>query len=91
MSVTKSWTVEIRISEGDWETAAEARLTTDQMQGLLGHGTARRNPVDSNVPAVGDELAAARALSDLSHRLVETAVQTIEGVTGERPTNIAGR
>jgi len=91
MSVTKSWTVEIRISEADRETEAEARLATDQLQGLLGHGAARRNPVDSNVPAIGDELAVARALSDLSHRLLETAVQTIEGVSGERPTNIAGR
>ncbi|MGH3370039.1 MAG: dsRBD fold-containing protein [Nocardioidaceae bacterium] len=85
---TKSWTVEIRITEEERETTAEARLSIDEVQGLLGHGSARRNPTDSNVPAIGDELAAARALSDLSHRLLETAVETLEGVTGERVTNV---
>jgi hypothetical protein len=85
---TKSWTVEIRIREDDQQTDAEARLSIDEVEGLLGHGTARRNPTDSNVPAVGDELAAARALSDLSHRLLETAVETLEGVSGERITNV---
>jgi hypothetical protein len=87
----KTWTVEIRIQEIDRETDADARLVVDDIQGLQGHGTARCNPADSNVPEVGDELAAARALSDLSHRLLETAIGTIEGASGERVTHIAER
>jgi uncharacterized protein DUF1876 len=78
MSVTKSWTVELQITEVDRQTNADARLTIDDGEALMGHGTARRNPSDSNVPVIGDELAAARALSDLSHHLLETAVEKLE-------------
>jgi len=87
----KTWTVEIRIQEIDRQTDAEARLVVDDKQGVQGHGTARCNPADSNVPEVGDELAAARALSDLSHRLLDTAIATIEGASGERVSHIAER
>lgn len=80
MSVTKKrWTVEIQITEDDRQTNAEARLTIDDLEALLGHGNARRNPNDSNVPMIGDELAAARALSNLAHLVLETAVQKLEG------------
>jgi hypothetical protein len=79
MSVTKSWTVEIRITEADRQTEAEARLSIDDLESLMGHGTARLNPNDSNVPVIGDELAVARALSNLSYRLLETAVEKLEG------------
>jgi len=79
MSVTKSWTVEIRITEADRQTEAEARLSIDDLEAVMGHGTARLNPNDSNVPVIGDELAVARALSSLSYRLLETAVEKLEG------------
>jgi len=79
MSATKSWTVEIQITEVGRQTNAEARLTIDDLEALMGHGTARRNPHDSNVPVIGDELAVARALSSLSHLLLETAVEKLEG------------
>jgi hypothetical protein len=79
MTATKNWTVELLITDNDRQTTAEARLTIDELEGLVGHGTARRNPVDSNVPLIGDELASARALSNLSHLLLETAVQKLEG------------
>ena len=79
MSVTKSWTVEIQITEADRQTEAEARLNIDDLEALMGHGTARLNPNDSNVPVIGDELAVARALSNLSYRLLETAVEKLEG------------
>lgn len=42
---------------------------------------------DSNVPEIGDELAAARALADLSHQLLDAAVQDIEDVT-HRPAHV---
>jgi hypothetical protein len=47
-----------------------------------GWGRARRNPADPNVPRIGEELAVARALADLSHHLVEAAVVEIESHEG---------
>ncbi|QYN20311.1 dsRBD fold-containing protein [Amycolatopsis sp. DSM 110486] len=38
---------------------------------------------DRDVPEIGDELAAARALSELAQRLLEVAAGDIEGVTHE--------
>ena len=47
-------------------------------------GTARLNPTDADVPEIGDELAVARALSALAHRLVDAAATDIETVTHQR-------
>ncbi|GAA2139866.1 DUF1876 domain-containing protein [Nocardioides koreensis] len=81
---TKTWTVEIFIGEQDDRTHAEARLSSERSAGQLsGEGTARRNPTDSNVPEIGDELAAARALSDLAHHLLDAAAEDIGAVTNE--------
>ena len=41
-------------------------------------GKARRNPVDPRVPLVGEELAVARALQDLSGQLIQAAQDKIE-------------
>ena len=45
-------------------------------------GKARRNPGDPPVPLVGEELAVARALQDLSGQLIEAAQAKIEAFTG---------
>jgi len=82
----KTWSVEIFIGEHDGETRAVARLHTDDRTGLIGTGMARLNPVDRNVPEIGDELAAARALSELSHKLLEAVVDDIAAVTHEPVT-----
>jgi hypothetical protein len=42
------------------------------------------NPADDDIPEIGDELATARALTDLGHRLLLTAATDIEAVTDER-------
>ena len=89
MPQTKRWTVDISLSEEGDLTKADAVLNTDETERLRGHGTARRNPRDPSVPEIGDELAAARALSDLAHRLLETAVADIEAATGV-PTHLQG-
>jgi hypothetical protein len=83
MSETKRWSVEIFIDEHDGETHAEARLQAGDRTNIHGRGTARRNPADRNVPEIGDELATARALSELSHRLLHAAAEDIEAVTQE--------
>ena len=81
MSETKAWAVSIRFSEDDDRTRADADLEGAPVQ-LSGFGTARRNPVDPNLPAVGEEIAAARALADLSHHLLEQAAHEIESWEG---------
>jgi hypothetical protein len=84
MTIAKRWTVEIFINEHDdaRRTYAEARLHTGDRTDLRGVGWARRRSDDREVPEIGDELAAARALSELSHRLLSAAVEDIEQVTG---------
>jgi len=52
--------------------------------GMVGHGLARRNPDDQQVTQIGEEIAAARALSDLSHQLLSYAAGQIEEITHER-------
>lgn len=83
MDQTKRWTVSIDIDEHDGRTRAVARLQTRDTDKLAGFGLARRNPADPDVPEIGDELAAARALSDLSHRLLDAAASDLEAVTHE--------
>ena len=81
---TKTWTVEIFIGEQDDRTHAEARLSSERAaRQLRGEGRARRNPTDSDVPEIGDALAAARALSDLAHHLLDAAAEDIGAVTNE--------
>jgi len=77
-----SWPVEVSLREQDSETRAEARLTRGGT-GVVGHGLARRNPDDREVTQIGEEIAAARALSDLAHQLLGVAADHIEGMTHE--------
>jgi Domain of unknown function (DUF1876) len=83
MNTIDRWSVDIYLNEADGETRAEARLAGRTAGGLRGHGTARCNPADWDVPEIGAELATARALSDLAHRLLDTAAADIEAVTHE--------
>lgn len=78
------WPVEISLREVDRQTVAEARLARSAGQPLSGRGVARRNPDDREVTEIGEEIAAARALSDLAHKLLSTAAGSIEAVTHER-------
>ena len=82
---TKQWTVQIYLTEDDDDrTRAQAVLKARTGADLRGVGTARRNPADRPVPEIGDELATARALSDLSHRLLDAVAQDIELVAAAR-------
>ncbi|HVQ89705.1 MAG TPA: DUF1876 domain-containing protein [Mycobacteriales bacterium] len=80
---TTRWTVSISLFEEGDLTKAAAVLHTDDTERLHGHGSARRNPRDPAVPEVGDELAAARALSDLAHQLLHAAITDIETITAK--------
>jgi len=79
----KGWTVSVLIDEHNGRTRAVARLNTGARPTLTGTGTARLNPSDRDVPEIGDELATARALSHLAHRLLEATADDIAGVTHE--------
>jgi hypothetical protein len=83
MTAIDSWPVEISLREDDGKTLAEAQLTSGGV-GLIGHGLARRNPDDQEVTQIGEEIAAARALSDLAHQLLSDAAGQIEGITHKR-------
>jgi hypothetical protein len=82
MATVDSWPVEISLRDENRETRAEARLTKGVV--LMGHGVARCNPDDQEVMQIGEEIAAARALSDLAHRLLSYAAGQIEDITHER-------
>ena len=87
MPIARRWTVDIYLSEDangpGAVTHAEARLHARDATDLRGRGHARRNPADADVPEIGDELAAARALSDLAHQLLRAAADGIKRVTHE--------
>jgi len=80
--VLKSWTVEVSIDEHEGLTRAKARLLWRERESV-GVGMARLNPADRNVAEIGDELAVARALSDLGQRIRAEAAEDIESVTHE--------
>jgi hypothetical protein len=86
MTTTRRWRVDIFVDEHEDEgiTRAEARLRTNDRTQLVGRGTARRNPADSDIAEIGDELAVARALADLAHGLLQAAATDIEAITHER-------
>ncbi|WP_077488342.1 dsRBD fold-containing protein [Sinomonas mesophila] len=77
----KSWSVNIVIDEYESQTRATATLSAEGRAGWEGVGLARLNPADRDIPAIGDELAAARALADLAHQLIETTAADIEKST----------
>lgn len=81
--VSKTWSVRIDIGEHEGTTHATAHLHTGAPTDLTGRGEAHLNPTDPDVPEIGDELAAARALSDLAHALLTTAADDIAGVLQE--------
>lgn len=84
METVGEWSVRLSVVERDGATEAEARLLASHHADLTGHGSARRNPADQNVTKIGEELAVARALSDLAHRLLHVATADVEAVTHER-------
>jgi hypothetical protein len=84
----KTWNVTVEIGEHDGHTRAVARLHTRDTEALVGVGFARLNPTDEDVPEIGDEIAVARALADLSRRLLGVATDDIEQISGE-PAHLA--
>jgi Domain of unknown function (DUF1876) len=64
------------VEDGD-RTRADAVLELAGKR-FHGFGQAKRAPGDPQVPVVGEELAAARALSELAHQLLDAAAERID-------------
>jgi len=79
---TKRWTVDIYLYEDESATSANAVLHSDVPAPLDVRGEARRSPADPDLPAVGDEVAAARALRHLADRLLEMASSDLSAAEG---------
>ncbi|MGW7364269.1 DUF1876 domain-containing protein [Streptomyces sp. NPDC054841] len=79
MTRTLEWRVRMQLSEEDGTTRARVELDTGRTT-LTGTGTARCNPQDVDVPEIGDELAASRAMSDLARRLMRVADRDLESM-----------
>ncbi|GAA2717082.1 MULTISPECIES: DUF1876 domain-containing protein [Streptomyces] len=77
MSHEAQWKVRVELHEEDGRTTARADLETGGTP-ITGRGTARCAPGDADVPAIGDEFAAGRALRDLGDRLLEAAEKDVE-------------
>jgi len=84
MDMNDRWSVWLSVSETDGETNAEVRLVMDGDVLRTGRGSARLNPADQEVVKICAEIAVARALSDLAHKLLHAAATDVEGMTHER-------
>ncbi len=73
-----TWTINLSFLEDTDHTEAIALLRTPEGRELRGLGDARRNPEDRPVAEIGEEIAAARALSSLAHELLNYAASQVE-------------
>ncbi|WP_395245517.1 DUF1876 domain-containing protein [Agromyces sp. MMS24-K17] len=80
---TKHWDVTVDIDEDEEKTTAEASVRSPGNIDVTGIGQASRNPLDPDVPDIGDELAVARALRDLSERLLHATERDITQISGK--------
>ena len=88
MKTGDRWSMAVFVAEIDGETDAEAFLTKADNRNFSGRGKAKMNPADRNVAVIGEEIAIARALSDLSHKLLHSAAVGVESMAhGETHLN----
>jgi len=73
---TETTEIEITFHEDGAHTEARASLAIRGVT-FTASGRASRNPADVEVALIGEELAAARALADLAHQLLEAAAAAI--------------
>lgn len=76
------WHVEMEFTEDERHTRAVAVVRLPDGTEIRGHGHASRHRVDENQPRVGEEVAGARALNELTMRLLTKAHDEIDEVSG---------
>jgi Domain of unknown function (DUF1876) len=84
---TKAWHLNVLVDEHGKRTRARVRLSWLGDE-LVGVGLARLDPADEPVATIGDELAIARALSDLANQLLELTVRDVEAATHKPVTGV---
>lgn len=84
---TKTCRVDVLIEEHEERTRAKARLSWAGKK-FVGIGLARLDPADEPVAKIGDELAIARALSDLADQLLALTSNDIQASTHEPVTGL---
>ncbi|MFE9421502.1 dsRBD fold-containing protein [Kitasatospora sp. NPDC006697] len=78
------WDIELSFEEDGVNTVCDARLVGTRAPQLQGHGEAVRSTEDRPLARIGEEVAAWRALDDLSRRLRAQAAGEIQD-EGHRP------
>lgn len=81
-----TWRIEITFTESDRATRADTVLDVAGRH-HHGWGQSRRDPVDRDVPVIGEQVAAARALIRLGHQLLGAAENDIEEIE-QHPVHI---
>ncbi|WP_225838397.1 dsRBD fold-containing protein [Streptomyces sp. NK08204] len=81
----KEWRLHLYLSEHDPDTTARIVLDTGDNV-LESHAEARRSPEDEDIPEIGDELAAGRALIAMGRLLLTAAEDDIKAVGGADTT-----
>ena len=79
---TTQWTISVDIDEEEDNTLAEVTLRSSAGLEVTGVGRANRNPMDPDVPEIGDELSTSRALLGLGQDLFEATLGDIEANVG---------
>ncbi|MDO8144232.1 MULTISPECIES: dsRBD fold-containing protein [Isoptericola] len=82
-----TWTVQLSLVEASGSTTAEAVLVAGPVEHadvgpLRSVGHARKDPHDTEIPVIGDEVAAGRALRRLADALLGQAEEDITASTG---------
>lgn len=83
MAHTDEWYVRLYLYEEEGTTTARAVLNTGTSM-LTGRGVARCNPHDVDVPEIGDELAAGRAVDELARQLMGEVDRGLQSVGAGR-------
>ncbi len=84
---TKTCHIDVLIEEHEERTRAKARLSWGGHK-YVGIGLARLDPADEPVAKIGDELAVARALTDLANQLFAVTSTDIQASTHEPVTGL---
>lgn len=79
----KHITIEVGVDEDDTTTLVHAVLDLggDHFDAT---GRAKRNPDDTCIPLIGEELALARALASLQEQIIDAAYAKIDGLTAAK-------
>ncbi|GHB73042.1 hypothetical protein GCM10010377_74430 [Streptomyces viridiviolaceus] len=80
------WEIRLHLFEDDEGTTTAHAVLDTGTTAFTGHGSAHCHPADTNVPEIGDELAAGRAMRNLAQQLLNIAERDIEGVGASRPS-----